>query len=66
MVKYIPHLVKGPMETIGWRGVGCAHIFLEFFLHGWQFLTALIQSLNIVGQKYLMQRIVWEVARSKR
>jgi hypothetical protein len=29
VMKSIPHFVKGPMETIVWRGAGCVCIFFE-------------------------------------
>lgn len=29
VVKFIPHLEKGPPETIRWRGARSARIFLE-------------------------------------
>ena len=52
VMKSMPHLANGPTTIIGCRGAGDFLVLLSKIRHAWQLLTAVMQSLNIFGQKY--------------
>ena len=56
-----PHLVKGPVVTIGCKGARYKCILCTNTWQGWCFLTSLTQSLKIYSQKYPALNIFWAV-----